>query len=363
MAGGVSPRVREVEIREKYWNLAAGIRSLVVAVFCLALLFGCGGDESAEVADPPAEEADGSGAVSQTTTRTADSSATEGTTQVQEGTAGGEPVGVGQEQAREPIPFVLNFDLAVPPDFRAAYQRRTLIAVQFYETGTDPFFPQGLEVDRLVNSSMEELRGEYPTIEFFSYDIANPGNAQSSETLENGEYGTLAAQLDVGYTPFVATMAPSGDGYVVLNRYQGYVSQPVLSQALFNLSSIEVADNTSDAQVGVEEVQLTQSGGGIEYFTVSNVGSDPVSLQGFSLRVFDPETGEVTSESPGVMVEDELEVAPGDTVSIGRVPDVTDAEGNVVAGTFGGGQRLDLSDGDQVALLDSGGAVAATFSV
>jgi hypothetical protein len=272
-------------------------------------------------------------------------------------------VGVGQEQAREPIPFVLNFDLAVPPDFRAAYQRRTLIAVQFYETGTDPFFPQGLEVDRLVNSSMEELRGEYPTIEFFSYDIANPGNARSSETLENGEYGTLAAQLDVGYTPFVATMAPSGDGYVVLNRYQGYVSQPVLSQALFNLSSIEVADNSSDTQVGVEEVQLTQSGGGIEYFTVSNAGSDPVSLQGFSLRVFDPETGEVTSESPGVMVEDELEVAPGDTVSIGRVPDVTDAEGNVVAGTFGGGQRLDLSDGDQVALLDSGGAVAATFSV
>ncbi|MDQ3506922.1 MAG: lamin tail domain-containing protein [Actinomycetota bacterium] len=301
--------------------------------------------------------------VSQTTTTTDESSATEDTTQVQEGTAGGEAVGVGQDQGRNPVPFVLNFDQPIPPDFRAAYQRRTLIAVYFFETGSDPFFPQGLEVDRLVSGSMEELQGEYPTIEFFSYDIANPGNAQTSETLENGQYGTLAAQLGVGYTPFVATMAPSGDGYVILNRLQGYVSQPVLSQVLFDLSSIEVADNTSDIQVGVEAVELTGSGGGVEYFTVSNAGENPVDLQGFSLRVFDPETGEVTNDSPGVMVEDSLEAPPGESVAIGRVPDVTDADGNVVAGTFGGGQRLDLSEGDQVALLDSGGAVAATFSV
>lgn len=336
--------------------------SLLAALFCIAFLSACGGgEEGADVADPPAEEADGSGAVSQTTTT--DSSATEETVQVQEGTAGGEPVGVGQEQGLDAVPFVLNFDQPIPPDFRAAYQRRTLIAVQFYEVGRDPFFPQGLEVDRLVNGSMEELRGEYPTIEFFSYDIANPGDADTSETLENGQYGTLSAQLNVGYTPFVATLAPSGDGYVILNRFQGYVSQPVLSQALFDLSSIEVADNTSDTQVGVEAVELTESGGGVEYFTVSNAGENPVDLQGFSLRIFDPDTGEVTNDSPGVMIEDSLEVPSGESVSVGRVPDVTDAEGNVVAGTFGGGQRLDLSEGDQVALLDSGGAVAATFSV
>ncbi|MBA2694085.1 MAG: hypothetical protein H0U65_16595 [Rubrobacter sp.] len=337
------------------------MRSLVVALFCLAFLFGCGGGEESDIADPPAEEADVD--VSETTTTTTDSSATEDTTQVQEGTAGGEVVGAGQSQGREPVPFVLNFDQPVPPDFRAAYQRRTLIAVYFYETGRDPFFPQGLEVDDMVNTSMEELQGEYPTIEFFSYDIASPGNAQTSETLESGQYGTLAAQLNVGYTPFVATMAPSGDGYVILNRLHGYTPQPVLSQILFDLSSIEVADNSSDTQVGVDAVELTESGGGIEYFVVSNAGENPVDLQGFSLRLFDPETGEVTNDSPGVMVEDSLEVPPGDSVSVGRVPDVTDADGNVVAGTFGGGQRLDLAPGDQVALLDSGGAVAATFSV
>jgi hypothetical protein len=362
LAGEISPRVREVEIREGRVKLAAGARSLLAALFCLAFLFGCGGGEEGDVADPPAEEADGSGATPQTPTSDG-SSATEATTQVQEGTTGGEPVGVGQEQGLDPVPFVLNFDQPVPPDFRAAYQRRTLIAVQFYETGTDPFFPQGLEVDRLVSGSVDELQGEYPTVEFFSYDIANPGNAETSETLESGQYGTLAAQLNVGFTPFVATMAPSGEGYVILNRLQGYVPQPVLSQVLFDLSSIEVEDNTSDTQVGVEAVELTESGGGIEYFTVSNAGADAVDLQGFSLRLFDAETGEVSNDSPGVMIEDPLEVPPGESVAVGRVPDVTDAEGNVVAGTFGGGQRLDLEEGDQVALLDSGGAVAATFSV
>ena len=34
-----------------------------------------------------------------------------------------------------------------------------------------------------------------------------------------------------------------------------------------------------------------------------------------------------------------------------------------VAGTFEGGESLDLSPGDQVALLDSGGAVASTITV
>lgn len=322
----------------------------LAALLSLFFLFGCGGDEEEDVdveVQPPPPTAEDPGT----------------TTQVQEGTAGGEPVGAGQDQALEPEPFVLNLDQPVPPDFRAAYQRRTLIAVQFYEVGQDPFFPQGLEVDRMVSASMEELRAEYPTIEFFSYDIANPGDARTSDALQPGQYGTLAAQLNVGYTPFVATMAPSGDGYVILNRFHGYTPQPVLSQALFDLSSIEVADNSSDIDVTLETVELTDEGGGVEYFTVSNMGADPVDLQGFSLRVLDPETGEVTTDSPGVLVEDAIEVPPEDSVSVGRVPDVTDADGNVVAGTFGGGQRMDLQPGDQVALLDSGGAVVTTFAV
>ncbi len=48
---------------------------------------------------------------------------------------------------------------------------------------------------------------------------------------------------------------------------------------------------------------------------------------------------------------------------MGRVPDVVDAEGNQVAGTFEGGDQLGLAPGDQLALLDSGGAVASTITV
>jgi hypothetical protein len=55
-------------------------------------------------------------------------------------------------------------------------------------------------------------------------------------------------------------------------------------------------------------------------------------------------------------------VEPGQSVSVGRVPDVVDADGERVAGTFEGGTALDLSPGDQVALLDPGGAVASTFT-
>jgi hypothetical protein len=40
-----------------------------------------------------------------------------------------------------------------------------------------------------------------------------------------------------------------------------------------------------------------------------------------------------------------------------------DDEGKRVAGTFEGGTSLDLAPGDQIALLDSGGAVASTISI
>lgn len=317
---------------------------LFVALLFVAVLSGCGGGEAAR--QPPSVSAE---------TSTPEATAT------QEGTAG--PVGVGQQETTEGEPFALNFDQPVAMDFKAAYQRRTLIAVQFYGMGQDPFYPQGLEVDDLVSGFMDDLQGEYPTIEFFSYDITSAGDVSGEADLESGQYGTLAAQLNVGYTPFVATMAPSGDGYVILNRFQGYTPQPVLSQALFDLSGIEVADNSSDLEVGLDGVELAESGGGIEYFTVSNTGQDPVDLQGFSLRVLDPDTGEVTTDSPGVAIDEAIETPPGESVSIGRDPDVVGADGNDVAGTFTGGDDVDLREGDQVALLDSGGAVAATFSV
>jgi hypothetical protein len=97
--------------------------------------------------------------------------------------------------------------------------------------------------------------------------------------------------------------------------------------------------------------------------TVQNRSPRPVDLQGFSLRVLDPETAQVDPESPGVTISDAVEIQPQQSVSVGRVPDVVDADGEQVAGTFEGGEALDLGPGDQVALLDSGGAVAHTFTV
>ncbi len=272
-------------------------------------------------------------------------------------------IGIGQAETIEDIPFALNTDQPVPPDFREAYQRRALITVQFYKVGEDPFYPQGLGVDEKVRNSMQRLRSQYPTIEFFSYDIDNPGTAESGDELDPGQYGTLAAQLGVGFTPFIAMLAPSGEQYVITNLFQGYVPQPVLSQALFDLSAVQVEDNTSDVDVTLEQIELTQTGGGIEYFTVENRGRSPVNLQNFSLRVLDPETGEVNPDSQGITINEAVELAPRQSVSIGRVPDVVDADGERVVATFEGGVALELGPGDQVALLDSGGAVASTYTM
>ena len=277
--------------------------------------------------------------------------------------AGEGTVGIGQAETIRDVPFSLNTEQPVPPDFREAYQRRALISVQFYKAGEDPFYPQGLGPDRRVQSTMDRLRFQYPTVEFFSYDIDNPGAAQSSEELEAGQYGTLAAQLGVGYTPFVAMLAPSGDQYVITNLFQGYMPRSVLNQALFDLSAIQVETNTSDLDVVLEQIELTETGGGIEYFSVQNRSRRPVNLQNFTVRVLDPETAEVNPDLPGVTINEAILLQPRQSVSIGRVPDIVDADGERVVGTFEGGGALELNPGDQVALLDSGGAVASTFTV
>jgi len=272
-------------------------------------------------------------------------------------------IGIGQAETIKDVPFALNTEQPVPPDFKEAYQRQALIVVQFYKMGEDPFYPQGLQADEEVRASIERLRTEYPTIEFFSYDIDNPGTTESREGLDPGQYGTLAAQLGVGFTPFVAMLAPSGEQYVITNLFQGYVPRPVLSQALFDLSAVQVETNTSDVDVVLEQIELTETGGGIEYFTVENSSKRPVNLQNFSLQVLDPETGEVNPDLPGVTINEAIEVPPKQSVSIGRVPAVVDADGERVVGTFEGGEALQLAPGDQVALLDSGGAVASTVTV
>jgi hypothetical protein len=271
-------------------------------------------------------------------------------------------VGQGQAESTKDTPFTLNTDQPVPPDFEEAYGRGARIVVQFYKLDEDSLsYPQGLDVDRQVNRSMERLSRRYPTVEFFSYQITDPGKVDD-KSLNPGQYGTLAAQLGVGITPFVAMLAPNGDEYAITNLYQGYVPEPVLSQALFDLAAVQVDDNTSDVNVRLDQVQ-TNDGGGIEYFTVSNGSKEPVNLNGFELRVLDPENADVDPDLPGVTVDSDLKVEPGETVSIGRVPDVKDDKGDPVDGTFKGGTELNLAPGDQVALLDSGGAVASTVTV
>jgi hypothetical protein len=117
-----------------------------------------------------------------------------------EATEGG--VGIGQAETLRDVPFTLKSDQPVSPDSAEAYQRRALIAVQFYKEEQNPLgYPQGLEVDQRVRTSMERLRSLYPTIEFFSYDIGHPGRTESSKGLESGQYGTLAAQLGVSSRP------------------------------------------------------------------------------------------------------------------------------------------------------------------
>jgi hypothetical protein len=316
---------------------------LALVVACAFALAGCGGGGGGATPTPvPEASSPASGAAS--------------------GTAVDTGVGAGQAESTKDVPFTLNTDQPVPPDFEEAYGRGARIVVQFYKLNEDSFsYPQGLDVDRQVNSSMERLSGRYPTIEFFSYQITDPGKVDD-KNLEQGQYGTLAAQLGVGITPFVAMLAPTKDGYVITNQFEGYVPEPVLSQALFDLAAVQVQDNTSDVNVRLDQVQ-TNGGGGLEYFTVTNGSNVSVNLNGFELRVLDPASADVDPNLPGVTVNSDVTVQPGESVSIGRVPDIKDQKGESVAGTFEGGTQLKLAPGDQVALLDTGGAVASTITV
>jgi hypothetical protein len=316
---------------------------LALVLGFLLVFTGCGSDESQAPVTP---------------TQSPETSTPAGTT------TGNTVVGVGQAESLKDEPFKLNTTQPVPPNFEEAYGRRARLVVQFYKLDQDSLsYPQGLNVDRKVNMSMMRLSTKYPTIEFFSYGIANPGPVGDGESLQPGEYGTLAAQLGVGITPFVAMLAPSGDEYVITNLFEGYVPRPVLSQALFDLAAVNVEDNTSDYAVTLEQVQTTEEGGGIEFFTVRNEGAETVNLRNFTLKVLDPESGDVTPGAPGVTINSDIRVKKGQSISIGRVPDIVDDEGKRVAGTFEGGTALDLAPGDQIALLDPGGAVASTITI
>jgi len=310
------------------------------------------------------------------------------TTETTAAAAGGTTVGSGQAETVRDVAFMLNTDQPVPPDFKAAYDRNALIVVQFYKTGQDPFYPQGLEIDEVVNKSVNSLSSDYPTVEFFEYEITNPGdisaaslgNSQTEGTtagegdsddtdapppLAAGEYGTLPAQLGVGYTPFFATLTPSGDGYIIENLFQGYIPRPVVSQALFDLAADGgVEGNTSDVDVVIDQFELTEDGKSLEYVDIRNRSKDQVNLQGFTFRILDPETGDVDSSGGEASINDKVAIKSKRSGSVGRDDKVVDSDGKAVDGTFevpkGG---LNLAPGDQLALLDSGGSIAFTITI
>jgi hypothetical protein len=338
-------------------NRSASLISLLVLAG-LILVAGCGGGEekAQQQPTPPPGDVKGGGA---------------GTTPgvpLGENTAGGSTVEskTGAETL-EDSPFQLNQRQPIPPDFRAAYQRKALIVVEFIKEDPDSSrgieYPQGIRPDEQVDRALEDLREDYPQVEFFTYDIGKPGHAESSEELDRGEYGTLAAQLEVGYTPYVAMLAPRGDQYVIENLFQGYVERGVLNQALFDLTRNDAGGNSSDVDVSLDRVELTESGGGIEYVTVTNQGDQEVGLSGFTLQVQDPDTGELDDSGGGVQISDAVRLAPGEQASIGRESGIVDADGREVAGAFSNSESLTLGAGDQVALLDNGGAVVDTISI
>ena len=339
-------------------------RSFLALLSLTALLFfaGCGGGEE-KAQQPPPPDPPKDGAPNDGAKGGAPKGGVPG-----ENTAGGAVVeSKTSAEALKDTPFELNQRLAVPPDFRAAYQRRALIVVEFIKEDPDSTrgieYPQGMRPDEQVDRILDDLRGEYPQVEFFMYDIGRPGDAETSEELDRGEYGTLATQLDVGYTPFVAMLAPRGQGYVIENLFQGYVERGVLDQALFDLAASDVGGNSSDVEVLLDRVELTESGGGIEYITVINEGDAEADLSGFTLQVQDPETGDTGDSGGRVEIDANVRLDPGQEASVGRQPQVTDADGREVIGTFSNGESLTLRAGDQVALLDNGGAVVDTITI
>ncbi|MBA2443071.1 MAG: hypothetical protein H0V53_11800 [Rubrobacter sp.] len=317
---------------------------LVFAGLSLLLLAAACGGEEEEAVDPP-----------EVTTPDAGTPESEpGGTTVETGT---------QAEGIVDTPLALDEDLPIPPDFRAAYGREAPIAVQFYKEDEGAFYPQGLGVDQTVDGAVRALQSEYPQVEFFIYDIDEPGEGQTTEQLQRGEYGTLAAQLGVGYTPYVALLAPRGEEYYYENVFQGYVPQEVLDQALFDVSGAATGDDAAGGGVILERAELSADGNALEYVTIGNLGADVASLEGYSLNVLDPETGEVVPGPGGLPIQGSPQVEPEGQVVIGANPGVVDEDGEPVDSTFGGDGDLNLAPGDQISLLDDTGAVAATLAI
>jgi hypothetical protein len=79
--------------------------------------------------------------------------------------------------------------------------------------------------------------------------------------------------------------------------------------------------------------------------------------------VQDPQTGDTNDSGGRAEIDANVRLDPGEQASVGRHPQVKDDDGREVIGTFSNGESLTLRAGDQVALLDNGGAVVETITI
>jgi hypothetical protein len=100
----------------------------------------------------------------------------------------------------------------------------------------------------------------------------------------------------------------------------------------------------------------------MEYFTVTNKSNREPELSGFLLSMMDPETGGMCAGCGGVRINEGVTLAAGDKASIGRSPEIVDADWKEVGGIFVNGDSFMVEVKDQVRVLDRDGAIVDTIS-
>ena len=141
----------------------------------------------------------------------------------------------------------------------------------------------------------------------------------------------------------MAMLAPRGEEYVVENLFQG-TSSGVSSTTHCSTFRARTSGDSSSIDVILGSVELTESGGGVEYFTVINHGDGEIDLSGFTLNAVDRETGR-SDATAGIQIIGAVRLVPGQEASLRRTPDLVDADGDQMVGTFAGGECSRLRSG------------------
>jgi len=76
------------------------------------------------------------------------------------------------------------------------------------------------------------------------------------------------------------------------------------------------------------QVELTESGSGVEYFTSINHGDFETDLLGFTLNAVDRETGRPGDATAGIQIIGAVRLVLGQEASLRRAPDVVDTDGD-----------------------------------